>query len=202
MVGTILTPYFLSKPSTEAITTEAQSVSGMKPMRTSSFSGLSEPCGVDGALQAGHEARGAGGGGGLDEGSAAHEDLPCRSSGSWRVADVQVEKKRPHVVCPREAEFVRTSSSHRGASALTRRGDRGRSPLIFRTVATQVACQRFAWQPDRCCCAAPNCGVIARRVHAALCGATQTSRSATSTMRCATSASFMPRSIAVLRSRA
>ena len=40
----ILTPYFLSKPSTDAITTEAQSVRGMKPMRTSSFSGLSEPC--------------------------------------------------------------------------------------------------------------------------------------------------------------
>ena len=40
----ILTPYFLSKPSTEAITTEAQSVSGMKPILTSSFSGLSEPC--------------------------------------------------------------------------------------------------------------------------------------------------------------
>ncbi len=44
LVGTILTPYFLSKPSTEAITTEAQSVSGMKPILTSSFSGLSEPC--------------------------------------------------------------------------------------------------------------------------------------------------------------
>ena len=39
----ILMPYFLSKPMTEAMTTEAQSVSGMKPMRTSSFSGLSEP---------------------------------------------------------------------------------------------------------------------------------------------------------------
>ena len=44
LVGMILMPYFLSKPSTEAITTEAQSVSGMKPMRTSVFSGLSEPC--------------------------------------------------------------------------------------------------------------------------------------------------------------
>jgi hypothetical protein len=43
LVGTILTPYFLSKPSTEAITTLAQSVSGMKPILTSSFSGLSEP---------------------------------------------------------------------------------------------------------------------------------------------------------------
>ena len=39
----IFTPYFLSKPSTEAITTDAQSVSGMKPILTSSFSGLSEP---------------------------------------------------------------------------------------------------------------------------------------------------------------
>ena len=39
----ILTPYFLSMPSTEAITTLAQSVSGMKPIFTSSFSGLSEP---------------------------------------------------------------------------------------------------------------------------------------------------------------
>ena len=44
LVGTILMPYFLSKPSTEAITTEAQSVRGMKPIFTSSFSGLSEPC--------------------------------------------------------------------------------------------------------------------------------------------------------------
>ena len=44
LVGMILTPYFLSKPSTDAITTEAQSVSGMKPILTSSFSGLSEPC--------------------------------------------------------------------------------------------------------------------------------------------------------------
>src|SRR6185436_3074085 len=44
LVGTILMPYFLSKPSTEAITTLAQSVSGMKPILTSSFSGLSEPC--------------------------------------------------------------------------------------------------------------------------------------------------------------
>ena len=43
LVGMILTPYFLSKPSTLAITTLAQSVSGMKPMRTSSFSGLSLP---------------------------------------------------------------------------------------------------------------------------------------------------------------
>jgi hypothetical protein len=43
LVGTILMPYFLSKPSTEAITTLAQSVSGMKPILTSSCSGLSEP---------------------------------------------------------------------------------------------------------------------------------------------------------------
>ena len=43
LVGMILTPYFLSKPSTEAITTEAQSVSGMKPIFTSASSGLSEP---------------------------------------------------------------------------------------------------------------------------------------------------------------
>jgi hypothetical protein len=39
----IFTPYFLSKPSTEAITTLAQSVRGMKPILTSSFSGASEP---------------------------------------------------------------------------------------------------------------------------------------------------------------
>jgi hypothetical protein len=36
-------PYFLSKPITEAITTDEQSVSGMKPIFTSSSSGLSEP---------------------------------------------------------------------------------------------------------------------------------------------------------------
>jgi hypothetical protein len=42
-VGMIFTPYFLSNPSTDAITTDAQSVSGMKPILTSSFSGLSEP---------------------------------------------------------------------------------------------------------------------------------------------------------------
>src|SRR5450830_2116351 len=43
LLGMILMPYFLSKPNTEAITTEAQSVRGMKPILTSSFSGLSEP---------------------------------------------------------------------------------------------------------------------------------------------------------------
>src|SRR6266852_3289489 len=36
-------PYFLSKPSTDAMTTEAQSVSGIKPILTSDFSGASEP---------------------------------------------------------------------------------------------------------------------------------------------------------------
>jgi hypothetical protein len=35
----ILTPYFWSMPSTEAMTTLAQSVSGMKPILTSFFSG-------------------------------------------------------------------------------------------------------------------------------------------------------------------
>jgi hypothetical protein len=39
----ILMPCFSSNFSTEAITTEAQSVSGVKPMRTSFFSGASEP---------------------------------------------------------------------------------------------------------------------------------------------------------------
>src|SRR3954470_1220899 len=43
LVGMILTPYFSSNLSTEAITTDAQSVSGMKPMRTSFFSGASDP---------------------------------------------------------------------------------------------------------------------------------------------------------------
>src|SRR3989338_3203892 len=43
LVGMILTPYFLSKPSTEAMRTEAQSVSGMKPIFASASSGLSEP---------------------------------------------------------------------------------------------------------------------------------------------------------------
>jgi hypothetical protein len=42
-MGMILTPYFWSMPSTEAITTLAQSVSGMKPILTSFFSGASEP---------------------------------------------------------------------------------------------------------------------------------------------------------------
>ena len=37
-------PYFLSNSITEAITTEEQSVSGMKPIFTSSFSCASEPC--------------------------------------------------------------------------------------------------------------------------------------------------------------
>ena len=41
--GMILMPYFSSNFSTEAMTTDAQSVSGMKPMRTSFFSGASEP---------------------------------------------------------------------------------------------------------------------------------------------------------------
>src|SRR3977135_4115895 len=39
----ILMPYFLSNSITEAITTEEQSVSGMKPIFTSFFSGESEP---------------------------------------------------------------------------------------------------------------------------------------------------------------
>src|SRR3990172_10795468 len=39
----ILTPYFLSKPRLDAITTLAQSVSGMKPILTSFFSGASDP---------------------------------------------------------------------------------------------------------------------------------------------------------------
>src|SRR5213082_3064362 len=43
LLGTILIPYFLSKPLTEAITTDAQSVSGMKPIFTSFFSGASDP---------------------------------------------------------------------------------------------------------------------------------------------------------------
>src|SRR5687768_11791658 len=37
-------PYFLSNSITEAITTDEQSVSGMKPIFTSFFSGASEPC--------------------------------------------------------------------------------------------------------------------------------------------------------------
>ena len=36
-------PYFLSNSFTAAITTEEQSVSGMKPILTSFFSGASEP---------------------------------------------------------------------------------------------------------------------------------------------------------------
>src|SRR3990167_2490313 len=43
LVGMILMPYFSSNFSTEAITPGAQSVNGMKPMRTSFFSGASEP---------------------------------------------------------------------------------------------------------------------------------------------------------------
>src|SRR6185369_4906503 len=43
LVGMILMPYFSSNFMTEAMTTEAQSVSGMKPIRTSFFSGASEP---------------------------------------------------------------------------------------------------------------------------------------------------------------
>ena len=43
MDGVILMPYFLSNSITEAITTDAQSVSGMKPIFTSFFSGASEP---------------------------------------------------------------------------------------------------------------------------------------------------------------
>src|SRR5574343_1335883 len=43
LVGTILMPYFSSNLLTAAMTTDAQAVSGMKPMRTSFFSGASEP---------------------------------------------------------------------------------------------------------------------------------------------------------------
>src|ERR1700741_3311915 len=41
--GVILMPYFLSNSMTEPITTDEQSVSGMKPIFTSFFSGASEP---------------------------------------------------------------------------------------------------------------------------------------------------------------
>ncbi|MNI27035.1 hypothetical protein D3C73_807570 [compost metagenome] len=41
--GVMVTPYFLSMPSTDAITTDAQSVSGIKPIFTSVFSGASVP---------------------------------------------------------------------------------------------------------------------------------------------------------------
>jgi len=44
LLGTILIPYFLSNSMTDAMTTDAQSVSGMNPTFTSFFSGASEPC--------------------------------------------------------------------------------------------------------------------------------------------------------------
>jgi len=53
LLGTMVTPCFLSKPSTEAITTLAQSVSGMKPIFTSFFSGASEPWAWTSARSAG-----------------------------------------------------------------------------------------------------------------------------------------------------
>jgi hypothetical protein len=43
LLGTILMPYFSSNLFKAAMTTDEQSVSGMKPMRTSFFSGASEP---------------------------------------------------------------------------------------------------------------------------------------------------------------
>src|SRR3981081_2691742 len=43
LLGTILIPYFSSNFITEAITTDAQSVRGMKPTFTSFFSGASDP---------------------------------------------------------------------------------------------------------------------------------------------------------------
>src|SRR5437660_1395034 len=43
LLGTILIPYFSSNFITDATTTDAQSVSGMKPTFTSVFSGASEP---------------------------------------------------------------------------------------------------------------------------------------------------------------
>jgi len=43
LLGCSVRPYFLSKPFTEAMTTGAQSVSGINPTRTVAFSGASEP---------------------------------------------------------------------------------------------------------------------------------------------------------------
>src|SRR6266566_1172034 len=43
LLGTILIPYFSSNFITEAMTTDAQSVRGMKPTFTSFFSGASDP---------------------------------------------------------------------------------------------------------------------------------------------------------------
>src|SRR5574343_464508 len=48
--GTMVMPYFLSKPIFEATITEAQSVSGMNPTLTSVFSGL--PTGAASACRA------------------------------------------------------------------------------------------------------------------------------------------------------
>src|SRR6218665_2943962 len=49
----MLTPCFLSRPSTEAMTTLAQSVSAMMPILISFFSGASEPCACTSARSAG-----------------------------------------------------------------------------------------------------------------------------------------------------
>src|SRR5216683_1781132 len=43
LLGTIFMPYFLSNSTTDAMTTEEQSVSGIKPIFNSFFSGASEP---------------------------------------------------------------------------------------------------------------------------------------------------------------
>src|SRR4029450_12070640 len=53
LLGTILLPYFSSNFITDAITTDAQSVSGMKPTFTSVFSGASEPAAHTPARSAG-----------------------------------------------------------------------------------------------------------------------------------------------------
>jgi hypothetical protein len=109
LLGTIFTPYFLSMPSTEAITTLAQSVSGMKPILTSSFSGLSEPCGVDEGAQRGVDASGTDGGS-LQHAAAAQLRFQQighgANSGRKGQSKRQKQKRRPHrVEAAREASL-------------------------------------------------------------------------------------------------
>ena len=92
-------PYFSSNFITDAITTDAQSVSGMKPIFTSVFSGASEP-----AAQA--PARSAGS-------SALISETPAAAARSLRRGAQVAQREDIALAPPRAAALYREEFAHR-----------------------------------------------------------------------------------------
>ena len=94
-------PYFLSNSITDAITTDAQSVSGMKPIFTSFFSGASEPCAHAPARIAGS--------------TSAHQRRRPRLRRAARGGDARCRRRRRRFA-PRARRLVRNEFAHRRCS--------------------------------------------------------------------------------------